>query len=163
LIIGLRQGSILCIQINIDHQDSFLNEGRIHIINDIGPSAVVLRPCQDGIYALSGRLWKISCDNEQDVRLDRVLAQKFDFINAFCLFDCGLPMLHGARIALIADEKLHVYALSPSRQLCTRKIQLKDTPRKIVYHQSLDYLIALTMRMTNGDRKNFIRLIDPLR
>ncbi|CEP08235.1 hypothetical protein [Parasitella parasitica] len=162
LVIGLQQGSILCIQVNHERQSSHLNEHKTQMINDIGPSAIKLKPCEDGIYVLSGRLWKISCNNEQDVSIDRVLLPKFDFIDAFCLFDCGLPALYGTRISLVSDKKLHMYTLSPARQLCTRKIELKDTPKKIIYNQSLDYLIVLTTRIENGDRKNFIRLVDPI-
>lgn len=136
---------------------------QISQILKVGQSAVKLVPCQDGIYALSGQLWKLFCDDEETVHLDRVLVPKFDSINTFCLFDCDLPTLYGERIALYADYRLHMFELSPERQISTRKIELKDTPRKIIYDKSLDYLIAITTRMENGDRKNFIRLIDPTR
>ncbi|KAF1805836.1 hypothetical protein FB192DRAFT_1275801 [Mucor lusitanicus] len=159
LVFGLRQGSILCMPIDFEHESIYLDSQASQIIH-VGQSAVDLVPCQDGMYALSGRLWKIACTVDEDIHLDRVLVPKFDFINAFCLFDCGLPTLYGERIALIADDKLHTFALSPDTQLSTRKIELKDTPRKIIYDKSLDYLIAITTRMENGDRKNFIRLVD---
>lgn len=129
----------------------------------VGQSAVKLVSCQNGIYALSGQLWRLFCDNEETVYLDRILVPNFDSINTFCLFDCDLPTLYGERIALYADYKLQMFELSPQRQLSTRKIELKDTPRKIIYDKSLDYLIAITTRMENGDRKNFIRLIDSTR
>lgn len=159
LVFGLRQGSILCMPIDFGQESIHLESQALQIIR-VGQSAVDLLPCQDGIYALSGQLWKISCNVDENIHLDRVLVPKFEFINAFCLFDCGLPTLYGEHITLIADDKLHMFALSPEIQLDTRKIELKDTPRKIVYDNSLDYLIAITTRMENGDRKNFIRLVD---
>lgn len=161
LVFGLRQGSILCMPIDFEQEGLYLESQASHMIH-VGQSAVDLVPCgqEDGLYALSGHLWKISCTVDENIHLDRVLVPKFDFINAFCLFDCGLPTPYGARIALIADDKLHTFVLSPDTQLTTRKIELKDTPRKIIYDKSLDYLIAITTRMDNGDRKNFIRLVD---
>ncbi|GAN02173.1 hypothetical protein MAM1_0018d01614 [Mucor ambiguus] len=159
LVLGLQQGSILCMPINFDQESIHLESRASHIIH-VGQSAVGLVSCEDGIYALSGQLWKISCTVDDNIHLDRVLVPKFDFINSFCLFDCGLRTLYGERIALIADDKLRVFALGPDTQLTTRKIELKDTPRKIIYDKSLDYLITITTRMENGDRKNFIRLVD---
>ncbi|KAL7315026.1 hypothetical protein PS15m_006533 [Mucor circinelloides] len=159
LVFGLRQGSLLCMPINSDQERGYLDSQASQIIR-VGQSAVTLVPCQDGVYALSGQLWKISCTMDENIHLDRVLISNFENINAFCLFDCGLPSLYGERVALVADDKLHTFDLCPETQLSTRKIELKDTPRKIIYDKSLDYLIAITTRMENGDRKNFIRLVD---
>ncbi|KAL9547920.1 hypothetical protein MBANPS3_005939 [Mucor bainieri] len=165
LVLGLRQGSVLCLAINFDQESIHVESSssspqHASQIFDVGQSAVDLVPCEDGIYALSGLLWKITCTVDDAVRLDRVLVPKLGFINAFCLFDCGLSTAYSERIALMADDKLHMFDLSPDTQLTTHKIELKDTPRKIVYDKSLDFLIAITTRMENGDRKNFIRLVD---
>ncbi|KAG2201924.1 hypothetical protein INT46_000514, partial [Mucor plumbeus] len=141
LVFGLRQGSVLCISINSEQEGQILNDQTSQTLK-VGQSAVKLVSCQNGIYALSGQLWRLFCDNEETVYLDRILVPNFDSINTFCLFDCDLPTLYGERIALYADYKLQIY------------------PRKIIYDKSLDYLIAITTRMENGDRKNFIRLID---
>jgi hypothetical protein len=133
LLVGLRQGSILSFKLNTSaSEDIILADKRPHLYN-IGARAVRLSPSShrlnNGIYALSDQLWKLTCSKRNRVEMEHILLPKFErTIDAFASFDCGLPLLFntGEPLAVIVDSKLQVYQLSLSSETNTYKIHLNE-------------------------------------
>lgn len=164
-LVGLRQGSILSFKIDLDK--GVISDKRPHLHN-IGSRAVRLSPLyqsKNAVYALSEQLWRITCSERSELVMEHILLPKFSkFIDAFAPFDCDLPLLHttGEPLAVVADGKLQIFQLSLQSQTNTFKINLGETPRKVIYDKSLNYIITITSSMDNNERKNSIRLVDPI-
>ncbi|KAI9473855.1 MAG: hypothetical protein EXX96DRAFT_488755, partial [Benjaminiella poitrasii] len=189
LLVGSRQGSILCLDVNItltkDDESivsTCLNNRLPHVYN-IGFREVKLSiSCYEGnraVYALSEQLWKITATANQDnnrninIQIDPILLPKFQkgSIDAFVPIDYNSlllqqeqrPPFNNSAIATVVDNKLQLFQLKLKSRTNTTKIKLGETPTKVIYDKSLNCIIAITTKKELGERKNYVRLIDPSR
>ncbi|KAI8087082.1 hypothetical protein BDF21DRAFT_335129, partial [Thamnidium elegans] len=163
-LLGLRQGSILSFKVDLNNTIVFDKRPHLH---NIGSRAVRLSPqyqSTDAVYALSEQLWRLTCFDTKQLEMEHILLPKFNnSIDAFAPFDCDLPLLHttGEPLAVVADGKLRIFQLGLKSQTNTYKINLGETPRKVIYDKELDYIITITTSMESGERTNSMRLVDP--
>ncbi|KAI8072257.1 uncharacterized protein B0P05DRAFT_473866, partial [Gilbertella persicaria] len=162
-ITGLRQGDLFSFKINHDPLDEAIVVKQPYSHN-IGSRAVKLLCGHSGVYALCEQLWRLTCSIKDRIQLEQVLLPKFDrFMNTIAPLDCDVPLLWntGESFAVFADDRLYLFQLSLESKINTNKIYLGQTPKKVLYDKTLNYIITVTTAMDSGKRKNFMRLIDP--
>ncbi|KAG0749099.1 hypothetical protein G6F57_004890 [Rhizopus arrhizus] len=162
-LVGSHQGSLLSFRIPPTGSDIISSEQPL--IYTIGTLAVRLSPAshKDNIvYILSNQLWQLRCNSNDILKLEQILLPKFSKpIDAFAPFNCDFQS-QGESVAVIADDKLHIFNLNQKGHMNTRRIMLEQTPRKIVYNKSSNYVIVVTSTIVSGTRKNYVRFINPL-
>jgi hypothetical protein len=135
-LIGLRQGSILSFKMDLTSNIIILDK-RPHLHN-IGSRAVRLSPIYESksaVYALSEELWRMACSETNQLEMEHILLPKFNkSTDAFAPFDCDLPLLHttGEPLAVVADDKLHIFQLGLKGQTNTYKINLGEVKHMLV-------------------------------
>ncbi|KAG1041169.1 hypothetical protein G6F43_012146 [Rhizopus delemar] len=163
-LVGSHQGTLLSFRIPPTGSDIISSEQPL--IYSIGTLAVRLSPASHKdhiVYILSNQLWQLRCNNNDILKLEQILLPKFSKpIDAFTPFNCHFQS-QGESVAVIADDKLHIFNLNQKGHMNTRRIMLEQTPRKIVYSKSSNYVIAVTSTIVSGTRKNYVRFINPLR
>ncbi|KAG1176243.1 hypothetical protein G6F70_003534 [Rhizopus microsporus] len=161
-LLGIRQGSILSFRLHYTTHRLTLSDEPPSIYT-LGSLAVSLTVClaKDTIYALSNQLWQLRCNSSNVIETEQVLLQGFDRApDAVAFFNWGIET-KDETLALVADDRLHLFQLSPNSRLNFHNVELGQTPRKIIYNESLNYVIALTSTIMSGTRKNYMHLINP--
>ncbi|KAI8377233.1 mono-functional DNA-alkylating methyl methanesulfonate N-term-domain-containing protein [Choanephora cucurbitarum] len=166
LIVGLRQGDLLSFKVNDGLlMEEVLVQKKQPYLHAIGSQTVKLFSCsRNGIYALSEQLWRLTCSDKDRIELEQVLLPRFQrSIDTIVCFDADMPLLRqtGNPLAVFADDKLHMFQLNLESKINTNKIQLGQTPRKVLYDKALSYLVVTTTTIEAGKRKNYMQLLDP--
>lgn len=126
-LVGSHQGSLLSFRIPPTGSDIISSEQPL--IYTIGTLAVRLSPAshKDNIvYILSNQLWQLRCNSNDILKLEQILLPKFSKpIDAFAPFNCDFQS-QGESVAVIADDKLHIFNLNQKGHMNTRRIMLEQ-------------------------------------
>ncbi|KAI8992217.1 hypothetical protein BDB01DRAFT_420514 [Pilobolus umbonatus] len=125
-------------------------------IHRIGSLPVYFPPSENSqsVYALSEELWRIRY--LEKIEMEQVLLPKFNRpISSFAFF------IRSELLAVIADDRLHVFKLGTLNGVNIQKMKLGETPKRVIYDASSNYFIAMSVAIKGGIRRNSIALIDP--
>ncbi|KAG0185386.1 hypothetical protein DFQ28_009413 [Apophysomyces sp. BC1034] len=168
LLVGLRQGTLLCYRVNPTFSSTSPKCGpilcRSPVVCDLGSYAIRFTvEAPHTIFALSDRLWRIECNELRRHALDieKVFLQKPTSVSALAYLGTNYVLpLNTKILAMVEDCKLLLFDAGQGNRPTTRKIILGETPRKIIRNNLSDYSITITSASVGPTRKNTIRLLD---
>eukprot|EP00698_Gefionella_okellyi_P026174 TRINITY_DN9888_c0_g1_i2.p1 TRINITY_DN9888_c0_g1~~TRINITY_DN9888_c0_g1_i2.p1 ORF type:complete len:1093 (-),score=194.00 TRINITY_DN9888_c0_g1_i2:1265-4543(-) len=148
VVIGARDGLTLC----SDWTESFRTVAKPR---RIGVSPVQLVDCRGHLLALSDRPWMLQVVRGQVV----YTAVSFPSANhAVSIHSSAWP----DGIAMFAAGCMHIISLSQRNQLDLTRIDVADSPKRLIYHKSTKRLILATSRMQSGTPTPDLYVVNPL-
>ncbi|KAI8381452.1 uncharacterized protein BYT42DRAFT_305903 [Radiomyces spectabilis] len=167
-LLGLREGTLLAFKWHNNEKVPLFNDPPLRYHLGALPVRLTSASVPSSVYALSEYVWRIDVGSQDELVMSLVLLPKpRNMIDAITVIPhvTAHPRDHGIgtnedHLFLSTRNEISIYKLGQTRQLHSRKLTINETPRKVVYNESLQHAVLMSTSSTTTEYKPLLRIVD---